>query len=431
MAKYHFLILTALLVASACVPLTPGTSTTSGQAAILQLDDRTYTDQVKTVRLYPEGSAGQNPLQPAVTKLGNWSLILEFDDLQEQRTNYYARIIHCNQNWTKSTLSDLDFMPQFNEFPINTFDFSLDTQLPYIHYRFNLPAVKLPGNYVVVVYHEYNKEDIILTRRFMVYDNRVTILREDNLLGANSVTKLNQQINFTVNYKNIELLNPMQQVNVSVRQNQRWDNLTGGIKPSFIRDHSFELEYRFFDPAKMFYGANEFRWFDLRSLNYPGRNVLRVDKSLIPYHVFIQPDASRQGLAYAIYQDLNGNYVNDNYDFRNPVSANYAYVHFTLQSLQPVDGQVYLSGAFTNWSLSPEYRMQYDALKKEYTASVLLKQGYYDYQYVVKSETLPPYYFEGSHFETENEYEIFVYYRSFQPQADLLIGYVKLTQNPR
>ena len=51
--------------------------------------------------------------------------------------------------------------------------------------------------------------------------------------------------------------------------------------------------------------------------------------------------------------------------------------------------------------------------------------------YVGKSATLPPYYFEGTHFETENEYEILIYYRAFQPQADLLIGYIRLEQNPR
>jgi hypothetical protein len=42
-----------------------------------------------------------------------------------------------------------------------------------------------------------------------------------------------------------------------------------------------------------------------------------------------------------------------------------------------------------------------------------------------------PYFFEGSHFQTENEYEILVYYRPFKPSADLLIGYVRLMKNPR
>ena len=426
--KKWFLV---LVVFTACVPLTPTAVTDSGEAKILKLADATYESQIKTVRVYPEGADSQTQMLPTVTKLGNWSLLLEFDDLNGQRDSYYARVVHCNQDWTKSTLSDLDFMPQYNEFPLLTFDFSLDTQIPYVHYKFRLPAVKLPGNYVLVIYRGTDRNDIIISKRFMVYDSRVTFYRDGNLLGAGAVANVNQQINFTINYKNVELINPMENVNVTVRQNQRWDNTVSGIKPSFLRDNIRELEYRFFDPNKMFKGSNEFRWFDLRSINYPGRNVLTVDRTQKPFQAYIQPDVSRNGQAYAVYQDLNGNFVSDNYDFRNPISANYANVHFTLQSPQPVDGQVYLSGAFTNWNLSPEYQMTYDAIKKVYTAAIFLRQGYYDYQYVVKSPTLPSYHFEGSHFETENQYEVFVYYRSFQPQADLLIGYMQLEQNPR
>jgi hypothetical protein len=427
MKKWHFL----LLILTSCVPLTQTSVSDSGAPKVLQLADLMYESQIKTVRVYPVGSDAITQLLPAVTKLGSWNLMLEFDDFQGQRDNYYARIVHCNQDWTKSSLSDLDFMPQYNEFSLLDFDFSLDTHVPYVHYTFRLPAVKLPGNYVLVVYRNSDRSDIILSKRFMVYDSRVTFSREENLLGAGGAANVNQQINFTVNYKNIELMNPMDNVNVTMRQNQRWDNLISGIKPSFLRENIHELEYKFFDPNKMFKGNNQFRWFDLKSLNYPGRNVLRVDKTQIPYHVFIQPDDSRQGQPYAYNPDLNGNFQSANYDYSNPVSANYAYVHFALRSPQPIDGNVYLSGAFTNWNLSPEYQMTYDAIKKEYAATILLRQGYYDYQYVVKSPTLPPSHFEGSYFETENQYEVFVYYRSFQPQADLLIGYMNFMQNPR
>ena len=428
MKKWLFLL---FIVSTQCVPLTQTSGTDSGAPKVLQLEDLTYESQIKTVRVYPQSTDAQSQLLPAVTKLGNWALVLEFDDFQNQRDNYYARVIHCNQDWTKSSLSDLDFMPQYNEFPLLDFNFSLDTHVPYVHYTFRLPAVKLSGNYVLVVYRNSDRSDIVLSKRFMVYESRVTFRQEENLLGAGSVANMSQQVNFAVNYKNIDLLNPMDNIHVTMRQNQRWDNLASGIKPSFLRENTREIEYKFFDPNKIFKGNNEFRWFDLKSILFPGRNVLSVDKSQKPFHVFIQPDASRQGQPYANYNDLDDNFLSANYDYSNPVSANYAYIHFTLQSPQPIDGKVYLSGSFTNWRLSSEYQMTYDGIKKAYTATAFLRQGYYDYQYVVQSPTLPPYYFEGSHFDTENQYEIFVYYRSFQPQqADLLIGYLLFVQNP-
>ena len=118
-------------------------------------------------------------------------------------------------------------------------------------------------------------------------------------------------------------------------------------------------------------------------------------------------------------------------DQRNAVAGNYADVHFTLLAPEPINGEVFLSGAFTNWSFANEYKMTYDAIRKEYRGTAFLKQGWYDYQYVVKSSTLPAYYFEGTHFETENEYEILVYYKAFQPNADLLIGYIRVLENPQ
>jgi hypothetical protein len=426
MKKLFFL----MIVVSSCIPVTQSSSNQTDNTKTLQLSDFSYEPQIKTVRL-SAGINSEGDLQPAVTKLGNWNLLLVFDDLRDQRENYYARIIHCNRDWTKSILSDLDFMPEYNEFPINTFEFSLDTHQPYIQYRFNLPAVKLPGNYVLMVYRNSDKNDLVLTRRFIVYDQRVSFSREGKSIGAGSLASSIQQLNFTINYKNIQLINPLENVNVYVRQNQRWDNLMENIKPTFIRENIYELEYRFFDAHNIFKGGNEFRFFDLRSLNYPGRNVATVNKSQLPYQVFIQPDKSRKGEPYAIYRDMNGNFNTDNYDVRNAVAGNYSTVHFTLASPEPVDGDVYLSGAFTNWSFIREYKMNYDATRREYRGTAFLKQGWYDYQYVVKSATLPPYHFEGSHYETENNYEVFVYYRAFQPQADLLIGYITLEENAR
>jgi hypothetical protein len=61
----------------------------------------------------------------------------------------------------------------------------------------------------------------------------------------------------------------------------------------------------------------------------------------------------------------------------------------------------------------------------------LLKQGLYNYQYWVESSKGNGFQIEGSHFETENIYEIFVYYRPFRPNADLLVGYYLIQVNRR
>jgi len=423
-----FILLFAL---SSCAPGTQGIDSSKQQRKALQLADRVYETTIKTVRVFPAKTGPEIQMQPAVTRMGDWSLVLEFDDLHSDSDNYYVRIIHCNQDWTKSTLSDLDFLNDFNEFPINQYEFSLDTWIPYVHYWTLLPAVKLPGNYVAVVYRGSDKEDIVLSKRFMVYDSRVVFTRNDLQITSGSAAIRNQQINFTINYRNQPLINPLETVNVTIRQNQRWDNLKQGLKPSFLRENINELEYRFFEDNTMIRGGNEFRFFDIRSLNYPGRNVAYMDKGRVPWTAYIEKDKNRSKEPYSQYPDYNGSFILDNYDYRRMNASNYITTAFTLLSPEPVQGDVYVMGAFSQWDMDESNKMQYDSAKGEYTATYLMKQGWYDYQYVVKSKELPSYFFEGTHFQTENLYEIFVYYRSFQPMADLLIGYVKFEENPR
>jgi hypothetical protein len=423
--KYSFILSAALFLWS-CTPIAQSSVNSDSNPKALKLIDIAYEPEIKTVQLHPQNA----PLEPAVTPLGKWDLLLEFDDLRNQRDTYYARIIHCNHDWTRSDLQDLDFMTLYNEFPVTNNEFSVDTHIPYVHYWLNLPPVKIPGNYVVVVYRGSNKEDIILTRRFMVYSNQVSFTGEGNLIGAGNIANLNQQLNFTVDYKNLNVLNPLLDVHVNITQNHRWDNMIRDVKPSFVREIEKELEYRFFEESKMFSGGSEFRFFDLRSLNYPGRNVAYVTKSVKPFEVYIAKDKSRGDEAYSQYDDLNGNFDIENLDYRDLAFANYVNVNFTLASPR-VKGDVYVTGAFHNWNLNTENKMQYDTAQNIYTARFLLKQGWYDYQYVVQSNDLPYYHFEGSHFETENYYEIFVYHKPFQPRADLLIGYLRLQKNPR
>ncbi|HHU35332.1 MAG TPA: DUF5103 domain-containing protein, partial [Bacteroidetes bacterium] len=69
--------------------------------------------------------------------------------------------------------------------------------------------------------------------------------------------------------------------------------------------------------------------------------------------------------------------------------------------------------------------MEYDESREEYTKSLLLKQGWYNFQYVLvdaqgKTDELM---FEGSHYETENDYLIIVYYRNPRERYDRIIGY--------
>jgi hypothetical protein len=404
-----------------------------GQKTLL-FQNAAYEENIRTVRLAPPGVTTHNMQMPSVVNLVQQNLVLTFDDIQESRNSYYVRFIHCTANWQKSTLNDLDFLAVFNEFNINEYDYSSNTHLPYVNYRFAVPPVKLPGNYILVVYRNGDRSDIVLSMRFLVYQQRVGVAMDDLISGSLALTSSNQQLNFFVNYKDIEAFNPMENFQVVIRQNQRWDNARFDVKPSFIRDDLKQLEYRFFDPSKQWEAGNEFRFVDFRSLNSPGQNTARVNRTVEPFELSVQQDKSRDGFPYAQYRDMNGSFVIENFDFRNTppmISGQYLFVDFSLKSPELADAKVYVCGQFNYFARTEENLMKYNRASSSYQATLVLKQGWYDYQYVVDSPTLSSTYFEGSHYQTENFYEIFVYYKALKPMTDLLVGYAQIPVNPR
>ena len=132
------------------------TVTVTGQGN-LELNDRTYDDRIKTVQLYQEGPQPKAQTGgPVVPLLGRTRLLLEFDELSSDAVYYQAKIIHCNADWSQSNLSTLQYIEDYNEFNVDEYEYSFNTITPYVHYKFYVPRVKLPGNYVVVVYSDGN-----------------------------------------------------------------------------------------------------------------------------------------------------------------------------------------------------------------------------------------------------------------------------------
>jgi len=69
--------------------------------------------------------------------------------------------------------------------------------------------------------------------------------------------------------------------------------------------------------------------------------------------------------------------------------------------------------------------MSYDPEKAEYQCSMLLKQGWYNFEYIFlknSDKTAWPSLFEGNHYETENDYLILVYFRNQRDRYDKLAG---------
>jgi hypothetical protein len=423
-----------LLAFIGCVPLDQATtnlSAGSSGAKKLELDNRIYEENIKTVRLYPVQDSYDEVIQPASIPIQSTrNLILEFDQLYGDFQSYYARLIHCDANWEKSRLNNNDFLSEFNDFPITDYQYSFGTRIPYVHYEWIVPHVKRTGNYVIKVYRQGNEADLILTRRFMVYDNKVQI---DALVGMSDgiiERDFNQQLNFSIRYPDLTVMNPLEEFNVVIRQNKRWDNALDQLPPTSLKEDLSTIEYRYFNLENNFQGGNEFRYFDLRSINVLGQNIASLDRKENRVDAFILKDELNLHRGQGTFQDINGEYVIDNLE-TDPanITSDYVFVHFFLEST-PRSEAIFVSGALSNWQNTDDNLMTYDSQLKGYTNTMLLKQGWYNYMYYMPEAT-DPYHFEGSYFETENLYEIFVYYRPIGALADQLVGYSNIVHNRR
>ncbi|WP_205503313.1 type IX secretion system plug protein [Rufibacter psychrotolerans] len=418
-----------------CVPVegTGAGAGATGSGVSLRYEDAVYTADVRSVQLYTRNLNVADVLAPPLVSIDQSSpLLLEFDRMSAPRARAVVKLHHCDVNWQPSQLQAMQFVQDYNEFFIMEVEPSAGTKVPYWHYRFQLPRVKLSGNYLLEVAEEGG--NLLLSRRFVVFEERVSVgLRPVATPGAGD-RYVRQQIDFNIFYPQYPLVNPAQEIKVVMRQNHRWDNAKLFTRPTFVQEAQRRLEYQLFDVEQSFLGLNEFRALDTRSERFSGIGVERRDVTTSPDRVYALPGRSRAQQAYSTQPDANGKFLFGSREYGNaPLNADYQQVFFQLQAPEPAPGPVYVFGGLSDWQLQEPLKLTYDADQQRYTGSALLKQGYYNYYFAVKGANgqADARYFEGSHFATENVYDVLVYYRPPGTRADLVIGYSTLQFNPQ
>ena len=394
----------------------------------LVYNDHIYNDNVKTVKLYNQNSNPGAVMDAPYTSLQqNSPFMLEFDVLNEDAYYYQAKVIQCNWDWTPSQLNAIEYMDTYNEIDYESYNYSIDTKIPYTHYRFIIPALKLSGNYLVYVYDRDDPDRIILSRRLMIYDNKVQISPEVTLSNGISERTTNQQINFTLAYPSLQVMNPIQDFKVVIRQNYSWFNDITGLKPTQVNQVQKILQYNHFNLENNFGGGNEYRYFDMRSAVSPGINIDHISTKAERIDAFLGIDKSRAAMAYGQWHDMDGAYYASSIDQEDvSTEANYIYTHFFLQTGTKLPSDVYIFGEISFRQPLPQYKMKYDSNLGGYTGDFILKEGYYDYIYITPGNQ---YLLEGNHFETENTYDIIVYYRAPSKIYDQIAGYIQFKSN--
>lgn len=395
-------------------------------------DDYIYKSSIKTPLLYlqtGEADASLNtPIMPINQK---FPLQCEFDEIGQQSFSYYFKIINCNSDWTANDLFDSEFLKEFiNEQMITQYNLSFNTREKYVHYRFTLPQVKISGNFLLLVYKNGDLEDLAFSKRFMIYEDKVSIDAEAKISSGVSERYTHQQIDFNIRYSSYPFIyNPLQDIKTYVRQNYRWDNILD-LKPLYVKESERLLDYNFFNLENNFQGGKEFRFFDTRKIYSQSMNIERIDMNANEVNVHLMQEKERNSQTYSFGFDANGRFVIANNEvggsFQDP---DYVWINYYLKC-EIQYGEVYVLGGMNNFKPEPEYKMNYDG--NGYNLRVKQKMGYYNYIYGVlnlKTKKMDEHVLEGNSAQTENVYEILVYNRPPGSRSDLIIGYYYLKYN--
>ena len=395
----------------------------------IRYEDYVYKPTIKTVQLH---DANFEISQPILSLGSEQTLKFSFDDLDFDFKNYNYSFIHCSASWAPDDLVPAEFMEGYPENPITEYQHSLNTLQHFTHYNLIFPNKNLhftkSGNYILKVYLDGNSDNPVITRRFMIYENKVNIQSKVTPASIIEYRNFKQELDFTINHAGYTISNPYDDLKIVITQNNHWDNAKTNLKPLFVKDNELVYDY---DDENVFTGGNEFRYFDIKSIRYHSERIAYVEKDAAGIHVDLLPDEKRTFKRYSTYTDINGNFLIKVQEGTNSeLEAEYCYVKFFLTYETPVtDGSLYVFGAFNGWQCTAENLMHYNTKRSGYECTLYLKQGYYNYEYVFlkngaaeTDETL----IEGMHYETENDYTIYVYHQQRGTFYDQLIGVRRL-----
>ena len=382
---------------------------------------------LSTAILYPIGLPTTTPFIPLI----GGGLTFRFDDLEADYKSYNLRIIHCTHDWWPSDLHPSEYIDGFYEIVITEMEDSFGSMVNYTHYKIDLPSVDMQwtrsGNYCIEVYDPSVPEEVLIRKRFVVFENLCLVEGRVKEPIEVSQKRTHQEVLFSVFEDGYSLLDPYSNLYALVLQNGRWDNAIGGLQPRFIKGRELD----FSNVGYVFPGGNSFRFADLKSLSFTARGIAGISKGKFSFNHLLEPSERRTYKYHSYRPDINGRFVISNDRFDAHTGSDYTRVHFNIPMPYKLHGrEIFVFGDISGGRYLDTHKLDWDDKSSSYKGSILLKQGYYDFLYLVKDEgesykkpgeTAD---LEGNHFATDNLYSIIIYYSDFEGY-DRVVGFLQ------
>jgi hypothetical protein len=352
---------------------------------------------------------------------------LQFDDLYGNEADYYYEIIHCDYNWKPSEIPKNEYLQGFDNQRIQNYTNSFNTLQLYSHYTLSIPnqfteQLLLSGNYMLKILND--RKEIVFSRKFILYEDLVTVPMQVKRARTVSNLETRHNLDFVIKSNTINFQNPLKNIKVVLIQNGKLNGAIKNIAPQYTIANDLIYKY---NTETQFWAGNEFLYFENKDIRAANNNISRVDGTTEIYSAYLYTNNARANFPYSVFEDINGNFVVRNLNAENSdIEADYAWVYFSLSA--PTfnnDHEIYINGMFNNYSLTPEFKMDYNPKKGVYEKALLIKQGFTNFEYVVVDNKGAIDYenaIDGNFYQTENDYSILVYYRENTDRYDRVIG---------
>lgn len=392
----------------------------------IAFDNRTYVNDLASIKLTPASA----PLGfPLINLNSGEQLCLNFDDLSSNDNRYLKyTVIHCTHDWKPSDLNPLDYIDGFTEDELTDHSYSFNTVQSYVHFTLRFPndmlRITKSGNYLLFVYDD-TPDNPILTRRFMVKEPEESIIMGEVHAASDTRYRFTgQEVDFVVNTGRNVIRDPARNLRATIIQNGRWDNAIIGLRYRHGKPGEYSFDYD--ENENSFYGSSEFRTFSIKSLRYNGDRIAALRYDGKAYLAVVLEDIARPYGAYQGITTLKGKCYWESGDYSGENREDYVLTRFSLKCDFPItNGSIYIFGELTDWQIQEDAKLEYNPSTNYWEAELYLKQGYYNYQYVFVhdgSTEIDATYIEGSHWETSNDYGVFVYLNDETSLYDRLIG---------
>jgi hypothetical protein len=367
--------------------------------------------------------ANTNQSELPVLHLGE-PLQLEFDVLNSDEADFYYVIEHYNYDWTPSRLVKSRYLQGFDDQRIVNYENSFNTYQLYSHYRLQIPnnqtSLLVSGNYLMKIFDEDG--ELMFSRKFMVYEETATVGVAIKRSRDVRFIHQKQSVDINIGSLNMNFVNPKQNVNVTIIQNNNLKTAITGLKPQYTLGNQLLYKY---DTESSFWGGNEYLFFENKNARGANIGVQFFDLKDV-YHNYLFTDIIRATRPYTYNPDINGNFLITALDTDNvDIEADYTVLHFSLQHPEMLsNNNIHVYGNFNNYTITDDTKMTFNTDSGFYETRLLLKQGFYNYKYVVvdKNNNVDEGAISGNFDQTENNYKVLVYYRDLGGLYDKLIG---------